>query len=150
MASLERKFEVTPAYDKRSKGYGQGCATMTFYVIGEKGAIQFKLMTGWYPDTIKQTSHTDWSDWGELDIRREEHMVPMPMDLGYHSPTPRYESQTLMDENCFLLHGPCYYDGSGLNANKPFSILVHEGTEGLWKFLEMYYHDTFESEESAA
>ena len=145
--TLERRFEVTPAYDKQNadpaKNYGIGCATMGWYVIGPLGAIQFKLMTGWYPHIIKKTTFDDWSDWGEMTIHMREHDEPMPSDLGYHSPIPRYEGQTPMD-SCSILNGPCYYDGSGLNASKPFSILVHEGGDRLWEFLEKYYHDTFE------
>lgn len=144
-SELVRKFEVSPAYDKRSEGYGQGCATMRFYVIGPKGAVQFVCMTGWYPKIIKKTTFDDWSDWAELRIApMQPHDSPMPSDLGYHSPTPRYEGQSIMDQTCSILNGPCYYDGSGLNASKPFSILVHEGSDRLWEFLEHYYAETFE------
>lgn len=148
--TLERKFVVTPAYDKRDEGYGQGCATMWFYVIGPKGAVQFSCMTGWYPHVIKKTTLTDWSDWAELWVRDlGPHDKSLPSDLGYHSPIPMYDGQSLISNKCDVLHGPCYYDGSGLNANKPFSILVHEGSDRLWEFLEMYYHDTFEREEES-
>lgn len=146
--TLERKFEVSPAYDKKAEGYGIGAATMRFYVIGPKGAIQFVLYTGWYCHTIEKTSFDDWSDWRELMVRVQPHDVPMPADLGYHSPTPRYEGQSLMQDNCSVLGGPCYYDGSGLNASKPFSILIHEGSDRLWEFLEGYYKETFEQEPS--
>lgn len=148
-SELKHEFKMTPAYDKRSEGYGQGCATMWFYVIGPLGAIQFSCMTGWYPRIIKKTTFDDWSDWGELMVgRMEPHDSPMPSDLGYHSPKPKYDGQSLMSEDCSILHGPCYYDGSGLNANKPFSILVHEGSDRLWEFLDGYYRDTFEKEDS--
>jgi hypothetical protein len=146
--TLERKFEISPAYDKRSEGYGIGAATMRFYVIGPKGAVQFVLYSGWYTHTIKPTTFDDWSDWGDLRVQVKPHDAPMPVDLGYHSPTPRYEGQGLMQEGCPVINGPCYYDGSGLNASKPFSILVHEGSDRLWEFLEGYYSDTFEEEPS--
>lgn len=148
---LRRDFQVRPAYDKRAEGYGQGCAEMTWYVIGPKGAIQFNLLTGWYPHIIKKTTFDDWSDWAELRVRDPEpHDKPMPADLGYHSYTPMYEGQDLMTGECHLLKAPCYYDGSGLNANKPFSILVHEGGDRLWEFLEGYYYETFDKSSAAA
>lgn len=145
---LTREITFRPAYDKRStdpnKNYGIGCVTMTWYVKGPLGAIQFQLLTGWYPHIIKKTSFEDWSDWGELRVNdMQPHDKPMPSDLGYHSPKPLYEGQTLMQEDCPILGGPCYYDGSSLNADKPFSILVHEGGERLWEFLEKYYADKF-------
>lgn len=144
---LERKLEITPSWDKRDpdpkKNYGIGCVTMRWYVIGPKGAIQFVLMTGWYPHIIKKTTWNDWSDWGDLHVSVREGDRPMPTDLGFHSPVPLYEGQTKMTDDCPVLGGPCYYDGSGLNADKPFSILVHEGGEKLWEFLEQYYAETF-------
>ncbi len=67
-----------------------------------------------------------------------------PTDLGYHSPEPRYEGQTSMGA-CEALGGKeCFYDGSGLNAYDAFGVLVAEGSEGLWKFLEKYWHDVFD------
>lgn len=150
MGTLERKFEITPGYDKKAEGCGIGCATMHFYVIGVKGAIQFVLMTGWYPHIIKKTTFDDWSDWAELRITVQPDDKPFPVDLGYHSRLPRYEGQAVMDGECHLLKGPCYYDGSGLNAHKPFSILVHEGSERLWEFLELYYYETFKEKDVTA
>jgi len=140
-----REFTVEPAYDRRTEGYGQHCAEMRWVVKGQSGAIQFLLYTGWYPGMIPKTSWTDWSDWASLRVEKKSgcHDAPMPADLGYHSPTPRYEGQDRMSDECHILGGPCYYDGSGLNAAKPFSILIHEGGEKLWEFLEAYYHETF-------
>lgn len=147
---LIRDFKVRPGYDKRSsdpsKNYGIGCAIMTWYVKGPKGAVQFSLMTGWYPHIIKKTTFDDWSDWAEMSVTMKPNDAPTPADLGYHSPVPMYEGQTLMDEECPILKGPCYYDGSGLNAYKPFSILVHEGGDRLWEFLEHYYRETFDKD----
>jgi hypothetical protein len=145
MENLERKFEMIPSFDKAAEGYGIGAAIMRFYVVGPKGAVQFVLSTGWYPNIIKKTTFTDWSDWGELEVRKPgPNDAPMPWDLGWHSPVPRYEGQEPMSGECSVIQGECYYDGSGLNANKPFSILVHEGSDRLWEFLELYYRETFE------
>lgn len=104
-------------------------------------------------------------------------MHPMPADIGYHSPKPMYEDQEPMgskkavytpreptEDNpmtqniefvdtgtftpCPYLDGrPCYYDGSTLNAERYYEILLREGSEGLWKALDAYYRETFESEE---
>lgn len=143
--TLTHDLVITPAYDKRGEGYGQRSLDMTWYVKGSEGAIQFRLFTGWYPDIIPRTTVSDWSDWRTLNVKRhmDDLNAPMPADLGFHSHKPLYEGQSLMDGHCSILDGPCYYDGSGLNANKPFSILVHEGGEKLWEFLEGYYRETF-------
>ena len=81
----------------------------------------------------------------ELDqLTLEVTYHPMPVDLGYHSPKPRYEGQTCVTESCKYLDGkPCYYDGSGLAAEKVYETLLREGSDGVWKKLEEYYARTF-------
>lgn len=45
---------------------------------------------------------------------------------------------------CPYLDGkPCYYDGSGLAAERIYEIMLKEGSDGVWKALEKYYKDTF-------
>lgn len=95
---------------------------------------------------------------------------PMPADLGYHSPKPMYEGQEPMGLKeikirknpkkkgmngyftstnpkptpCEWLDGkPCYYDGSGINAEPIFDVLLREGSDGVWRELEKYYHSVF-------
>ena len=145
MSDVKREFEITAAYDKRPK-YGQHCVDMTFYVKGPKGVVQFKLFTGWYPSIIP-TPEKDWRElYVHFDNTRSD--APMPADLGYHSPVPMYEGQQPYD--CTLLpEGKCYYDGSGLNANQIFSIMVHEGGEAMWKEIEKFYQEIFEKAEVA-
>jgi len=127
---LKRKIEFSPAWDKRSndpsKDYGIHCVEIRFLVIGEKGAIQFLLYTGWMLPGMT------------------ENIKPMAADLGYHSFKPMYKGQEVMQQDCPVLNGsPCYYDGSGLQADKPWKILREHGGERLWEFLEKEYHQTF-------
>lgn len=137
--NLVREFVISAAYDKRPK-YGQHCVDFTFFVKGPEGAVQFRLFTGWYLSLIPKPD----APWQELckTLHLGENDSPMPADLGYHSPHPRYEGQTSM--SCTLLpSGECYYDGSSLNAYKIFSTMVHEGGEAMWAELEKYYASTF-------
>ena len=62
-------------------------------------------------------------------------------DLGYHWPTPRYEDQSQM--TCDLIPGQpeCYYDGSSLNAEPVLDVLLSDGDEAVWKYLEDYYEE---------
>ena len=41
---------------------------------------------------------------------------------------------------------PCYYDGSTLNADAPYQVLLTRGEDALWAYLEEYFHDQFESD----
>jgi hypothetical protein len=39
--------------------------------------------------------------------------------------------------------GPCYYDGSTLNAGRVFDVLLREGSAGVWRELRKFYTETF-------
>lgn len=152
MERLERIVEISPAWDKRNrnpaKNYGIGDVNMRFVLKGERGAVQFLLATNWHlPHNQRELDASN-------AIPRDPHYFcrPRPYDLGYHSPTPCYEGQDCIDDACEYLDGkPCYYDGSTQNAEKPYEILLTEGGDGLWKYLEEYYNRIFdESTDSAA
>jgi len=122
--AFERLTELSPAYDKRKEGYGIHCVELRMVLKGEKGAVQFILFTGWYLNDIVNN--------------------PLPADLGYHSPYPIYEDQSVASESCEYLNGnPCCYDGSGLNAKRIYKVLLEQGSDGVWKELEIYYKELF-------
>jgi hypothetical protein len=141
-ATYRRLTQWTPGYDKRPKNpdepnYGIHGANLRFVLIGEKGAIQFLVYTNWMPRSARQRERA-----GPYCL-----VEPMPADLGYHSLEPRYEGQSPMSDCEYLDGKPCFYDGSGLNAQDPFDILCEEGEEALWTFLERYYEATFNNAE---
>lgn len=46
---------------------------------------------------------------------------------------------------CEYLDGkPCYYDGSSLNADRIYRVLLNKGSNGVWRELEDYYNEIFE------
>jgi hypothetical protein len=138
-SSITRFIKFLPAYDKRDpdprKNYGIHGVDMTCYVKGNRGAVQFKLFTGWMLPHVQR----------EIEGRTSciHGHKSFPADLGYHSPKPMYEDQIPMSEKCTILGGTCYYDGSGLNAEGIFDILVREGGDAMWKALDEYYVETF-------
>lgn len=147
MSDLRREFLVYPAYDKRSEDKGQHCVDMLWLVRGELGVVQFRLFTGWSANVIGSPD-LGWSELSATstymsDYSPERVWPPMPADIGYHSPTPMYEGQQPMDKCEWLPQGFCYYDGSSLNAERYFAILVHQGGEALWMALEEYYVERF-------
>jgi hypothetical protein len=105
-------------------------------LVGPLGATQFVLYTNWHLKHVQ----------AELDSKQHERFPhlschPTPADRGYHWRTPRYEGQTPQD-NCEYLGGmPCYYDGSGLNAENTYELLLQGGSDDVWKDLEEFYHD---------
>lgn len=133
MTEIERIVEFEPAYDKRDsdpkKNYGVHGVTLRMLVKGDKGATQFVLYTGWLlPETVGVTDDKFMFRYGEA-LKQSRVDYPMPIDLGYHSPKPMYEDQYRRDD-CDVLDGVCYYDGSSLNAEHVFAIMLREGAEG--------------------
>ena len=138
---MNRVIEWTPAYDKRhpdpSKNYGISSMTVRFVLIGDEGAVQFVLLTGWHLKHVRE----EFASRGLTGV--------MPSDLGYHSYQPCYEGQQPITEACEYLGGsPCYYDGSALAADRVFEIFLAGGEEALWKELEDYYQQVFGNSES--
>ena len=137
---LEHWIEWHAAYDKRdpdpSKNYGVHGVDMRWYVRGENGVVQFVIYTNWHlPHIIEEQMS---------DHHRGSRCQPMPADIGYHSLAPQYESQTsLMDECPLLNNRPCYYDGSTMHAETVFKLLIEEGGDAVWEYLDEYYVRTF-------
>ena len=109
-------------------------------------AVQFKLYTMWHRPLTRpkvKDFHDKWSD-------RECLNAPIPADLGYHSPEPRWEGQDPISTDCEYTGGACYYDGSSLNADPVFDRLTMEGDEGMWAALEDYFREVFGEREAKA
>lgn len=156
MSVFIKTITFEPAYDKRhpdpKKNYGIHGVEILFLLRGALGATQFRLSTGWLlPETVGADEDERGLGTGShsysrgLSERSTAIYYPSPSDLGYHSPKPIYEDQTMIQEDCPYIDGPCYYDGSGLNAWRPFKALLREGNEGVWRVLEDYYNETFAS-----
>ena len=136
-----RRIDFTPSFDKRnpkpSQNYGIGSMRIRFVLIGAKGAVQWMIGTEWFVASARE------------HLRKFDHMHkidemrrPQGYDLGYHAYKPVYEGQSQMDD-CDILNGPCFYDGSGLNAELLIEPFLSQGEEYLWPALEAYYAHTF-------
>lgn len=147
---MEKLIEFYPAFDKRnpdpSKNYGIHGVDLKMVLKGSKGAVQFVLYTNWHLPHVQRELNRKAIKQDEVYI--ETILNPMPADLGYHSPKPMYEGHSICTESCEYLDGkPCYYDGSGLNAERIYEVLLKEGSDGVWRELEEYYKELFESED---
>lgn len=150
---FERIIELEPAYDKRhpdpGQNYGIHGVNLRMVLKGLAGAVQFLVYTNWQlPHVTREfVAKTAAGDCGDLTI--ECRFLPMPADVGYHSPTPRYGGQEPISESCPYLDGrPCYYDGSSMAAERVYRILLTEGSVGVWRELADYYRGTFEATEA--
>jgi len=142
---MEKIVKFYPAYDKRnpdpSKNYGIHGVDLRMILKGEKGAVQFVLYTNWHLPYVQEELNKNAIG---KDLYYISSLNPLPADLGYHSLTPTYEGQSICTESCEYLDGkPCYYDRSGLNAERIYEVLLNEGSDGVWRELEKYYNELF-------
>lgn len=125
----ERIISFMPGWVCPLKGgssHGRHGGGLIFLLRKNNRAVHFSIATGWCPD---------W----ETGLPQ---LPVYPSDLGYHSPQPCYEDQLARDD-CPWIEGPCYGGGSGLNAYPPFKVLLQEGEEALWTYLETYWTERF-------
>ncbi len=140
---MKRIVTFDPAYDKRSKdpskNYGIHGVNMRMVLKGNKGAVQFIVFTNWeLPHVQREMDSKPLNNFPYMFHK------PMPADVGYHSPVPMYKGQGPSSKSCEYLDGkPCYYDGSGLHAEKVFDILLKGGSDAVWQYLEKYYNEQF-------
>lgn len=85
-----------------------------------------------YPDQLPMGAE-------KFDFERKETLqgatgnieIPTRVKTGTFDPCPWLDGK------------PCYYDGSTLNAEPVFEILLKEGSAGVWRELREYYDRTF-------
>lgn len=142
MSNFERIVDVSPAYDfvrGPNTKYGIHGVELTFIVKGDKGAVQLKFGTDWYLKSVqdRQGARMLSSPYGNL-------LQPHGYDIGYHSKVPMYDGQEPLTEECPVIGGRCFYDGSSLNADEWIEPFMAGGTEWLWPKLEQYYAFIFD------
>lgn len=149
---FKKKIIFRPAYDRRhpdpKKDYGIHGVECWFYLIGEKGVVQFKVYTQWMLPHVQQ-EHDDRcmrnikmnAEYSDKTFEWNYH--PKAWDIGYHSPVPLYEGQTKM-ERCDFFEGGCYYDGSSTAADEYLEVLIAKGSKAIWKKMKEYYRNVFE------
>lgn len=145
---MKKEITFVPAFDKRnsnpSKSYGIHGVDIKFIYGDGRGYVQFVLYTNWQLPSVEEEALAKANS--SIATNRYPFVMwqkPMAADLGYHSPTPIFEGQDPMD-NCHLLGGgKCYYDGSRLNAERIFTVLREQGSEGVWSELESYWKELF-------
>lgn len=138
---FKREVKFEPGYDYRNdpekKEYGCHGMNIRFLLHGKLGTVQLLIYSGWLPTM------------DECQWPREQVHPPMSADLGHHW-KKRLRWMTKKDDHytkhdkCPYLGGvkPCWYDGSGLNAQPLFKLLLTKGDEAVWVALEEYYYQT--------
>ncbi len=138
VGEFERIISFRPGFKCTKTGpnsHGRHCADLIFILKGVAGAIQFLIFTGWEEDSSIISSSS-----GPFISPNDKHMRVMPADIGCHSLMPLYDGQKPVDQKCpWVDYQPCYYDGSSLQAEEVYKILVKAGEEAMWSNMEDYY-----------
>ncbi len=140
---LARVVKFYPAYNKMAEGRGRHGVNLLMALKGDdKGAVSFSLYTNWYlpDDTISLIKSTVSAD---TEMKIETFFTPQPAGIDYHSLIMLSEYDAKIDR-CDLLDGqPCYSDGSVTASTHVYNLLLTEGDEAVWKYLEEYYRQLF-------
>ena len=130
MSDFRREIQWQPGYDHRNNPeknqYGCHGLQVRWLLHGPKATMQFVFMTPWLPTW---EAHKDQMPFDVL-----------PSDIGRHADEPQYEGEESRKCDC-RRSGKCYYDGSSLMADDAFKLLLTEGEESVWKYLEERYKD---------
>ncbi|MBU0598989.1 hypothetical protein KKF61_08465 [Patescibacteria group bacterium] len=142
---LKKIIEFEPAYDKRhadpAKNYGIHGVSVRFVLMGDEGATQFLLFSGWMLQNVHEEFYARMRDG---DAHAGHVWAPMGVDVGYHSPKPLYEDQLEIADDCpYVQDGHCYYDGTSTGGDDLFWRFVAEGVGVVWAELLDWYNDRF-------
>jgi hypothetical protein len=131
---LERAVVFQPGYNGTGV-HGVHGMEITWLLRGPKGGVQFKLFTDWIPG--KRSPGHGLSPDGSYD---SWDLFPMGVDLGYHARVPQYEGQEVYGrDDCEVTGGRCYYDGSGMAAERLAKEFIVQGEPVIWAALEAEY-----------
>lgn len=128
----ERAVVFAPGYLDTRTGphtFGKHGMEIRWLLRGPRGAAQFMIYTDWVPGQEGGDSRT-------------AALFPIAVDLGYHALVPQYEGQEDYGrQDCDILGGQCYYDGSGMAAERVLPVFIREGESAIWAALEARYED---------
>lgn len=128
-ANFEHKIVFTPGYDRRDErpSYGQHPMHLAFVVVGEKGALVFDILTGWYPDHTQRGTPRVWGCYAHYHLDHD----------------PLADEMSICD-NCEWLHNkPCVSEqvlsSTSAESNKIFDTFITQGEAGIWPLLDALY-----------
>ena len=137
VGDFTRIIRFSMPFDKRhsdpSKNYGIHGMDNIYILVKDKKAVQFMICLPVYLDHVVE----------ELSLKPNPSFRVLAADVGYHSPTPMYENQSVMGQ-CDIIGGECYYDGSGLHAEEVWQEWQETGDwEWIWIKLEEIWNNYF-------
>lgn len=131
---FKKRVKFHPAWDQRDSdpnhNYGIRDVHLRFSLIGDKGAVQLLMATGWYLP--------------ELQISCQ----PVGHHIGIHSYVPTFDDQEISQEKCDLLpckNGKCFYGAMYCESDRLVNELIKHGDNAVWKKLKEIYFSEFKN-----
>ncbi len=145
---LEESTQFVPGYncpDRSMSGHGVHGMEIHWYLRGPAGGAQFKMGTDWIPGELFPGHGL-----GPDGVNRTWMLYPTGVDVGYHARRPQWEGDQPIHDDCPIIGGTCYYDGSGLRADDVLKRFVVDGEPVIWAELEKVYAELVDEEKRAA
>lgn len=146
---MEESVQFVRGYNCEARGprsHGVHGMEIWWYLRGPLGGAQFRLSTDWIPGQLSpghglSPDGTCGCMHRSLVTGRLEQYWPSGADVGYHARVPQWEEQEPIHDDCPVIGGVCYYDGSGMRAHHLAREFVELGEHVIWAELEKVYAD---------
>lgn len=114
--------------------YGIHSMGIRFLLHGPAATVQFLMWTGLVPELVPGPYGERW---------RSSEFGVMAADLGYHADAAQYDGHEDWGRmKCdYRASGECFYDGSGLAAERLLGIALMDGHGGVFAALQDYYDE---------
>jgi hypothetical protein len=119
------KYKNEYAYKRRPDGYPEHVWTC----IGRKGAMHFHV-----------------TDMGEEWEQKGNDRYSGGLETHHRQPPDYMDDQAPGTEDCWLLHGACWHDGTSLYAHErliPYWLVAPHYHERMFRMLEHEYEERF-------
>lgn len=147
MSELQRIVRVRPAYDcimvqpcvhgspqciAKPGWCGRHVAELHMILRSQRAEVVLILGTGWnLPETPPAMRYST--------VHRD---LPSGLAVEFHSADPQYDGHEARDGECDRW-GTCYTDHGYSMSDQPAELLVRQGTDAVWEWLEWAYRDRF-------
>lgn len=125
---MTREIQIHPGKDDRATSQGFHCAELLFILRDKDSAATFACLTDWLPAGMVS------------GIVRPSTYI-RPLDLVFHFPDQTLTAEQDKHNACPYLEGACHSIIDRKNGERLVSVLLGEGSPGVWRELEKLFNE---------